>query len=226
MTGEDLLTGHPLPTAQRKVSEETVNQITHGAGFLLSVIGSIVLCRYVWLYGDRWQITGCTIYSVTLMALYAASTLSHSFERASTRHFWRTVDQVCIFLLIAGTYTPFALHFIHEGIFMALLAAIWLMALAGIYVKIFHAKLKNVTTAAYVILGWLPILAIRPILERVPLAAFAWILAGGVLYTVGTLFLTHDEKVPYFHGVWHLMVISASVCHYLAILIYVAGWQP
>jgi hemolysin III len=226
MPGEDLLAGHPLPSAQRKLSEETVNQITHGAGCLLSVIGSIALCRFVWLHGDAWQIAGCTIYSATLVALYAASTLSHSFERESTRHFWRIVDQVCIFLLIVGTYTPFALRYMHERIFLALLALVWLMALVGIYFKIFHAKRQNVATAAYVILGWLPILAIRPILERVPLAAFGWILAGGVLYTMGTFFLTHDHRVPYFHGVWHLLVISASICHYVAILIYVAGWQP
>ena len=226
MSGEDLLAGHPLQTAPRKYSEETVNQITHGAGFLLSLIGGFVLCRFVWLHDDAWQIVGCTIYSASLVALYAASTLSHSFERESARHFWRITDQICIFLLIAGTYTPFGLRYMREPIYQVLLAVIWLMALLGIYFKIFHAKRQNVATAAYVILGWLPILAIRPILERLPLPAFGWILAGGLLYTVGTFFLTHDDKVPYFHGLWHLLVISASICHYIAILFYVAGWQP
>lgn len=231
MSSDESLTGGPLarqsftedPT-RRGISEETVNQITHGAGWLLSIVGAVVLCRFVIAHGDAWQIVGCTVYSATLVALYGASTLSHSFERADWRHFWRTVDQVCIFLLIAGTYTPFALRFMHDRVFLVLLAAIWLMALVGVCVKIFLAKLRNVTTLAYLLLGWLPILAIRTIIERVPSPALALIVAGGVLYSVGTWFLTHDERVPYFHGVWHMLVVMASICHYLAILTYVAGY--
>lgn len=230
MSSDESLASGPLagqgftgdPT--RRINEETVNQLTHGAGWLLSLVGAVALCRFVVAHGDAWQIVGCTVYSVTLVACYGASTLSHSFERADWRHFWRMMDQVCIFLLIAGTYTPFGLRFVHDRIFLALLAAIWVMALAGVCVKIFLARLRNVAVAAYLVVGWLPILAVREILARVPTPALLLILAGGVLYTVGTWFLMRDDRVPYFHTVWHLLVISASICHYLAILIYVAGF--
>lgn len=224
LTGSDL-PGHSVDPTQPRISEETVNQITHGAGCLLSLVGAAVLCRWVAFHGDSWQIVGCCVYSATLVAVYGASTLSHSFEQhAAWRHFWRMVDQVCIFLLIAGTYTPFGLRYMRDPAYLALLAAIWLFALVGVFFKIFFARLRNVTTAAYLMLGWLPILAARAIVERVPVPALVLIVAGGVLYSVGTWFLTHDDKVPYFHGVWHLLVMAASACHYFAILFFVAGY--
>ncbi len=223
---ETLISDNSLSGRAPGLAEETVNQVTHGLGLLLSVLGGAFLTQYVWRHGDVWQISGCTVYSITLVALYAASTLSHSFEHENTRHFFRTLDQVCIFLLIAGTYTPFSLAFMRDSWHPLLLVTIWLLAIIGISAKLFYTRLDNVATIVYVLMGWLPMLAVQSILEHVPTMALLWVLAGGVLYTVGTLFLSNDHRVRYFHAIWHLLVIAASTCHYIAVLYYVAGWRP
>lgn len=209
----------PLPRA-----EEWANSVTHGLGFALSLAGTIVLLGLMSRYGDRLQIIGVSIYGVTLMALYAASTLSHSFDSPRLRHTFRTVDQVCIFLLIAGTYTALATTYFREGWWWALFITIWGLALAGIVAKVFFTRLHNVTVGAYVLLGWMPLVAIKPIMEIMPAGAMWLMAAGGVLYTLGVLFLLKDERVPFFHAVWHVFVIAASACHYLAVLWYVVPW--
>jgi len=214
---------HPA-AAPRGLSDEAANLLTHAAGLVLSVVATAALLIVVRRQGDVWQIVGCSIYGATLVSLYAASTLSHSFQNPRLRLFFRLLDQVCIFLLIAGTYTPFALAYLREGWWWLLLASIWGMAALGIFFKIFFRRMNNVATAAYVIMGWLPALAVRPISQRMPDAALAWILAGGVLYTVGTIFLSRDERVRYFHALWHLFVIAASACHWVAVMYFVVPW--
>ncbi len=211
----------PCPLSR---TEETANQITHGLGLTLAVAGTAVLLRQTARFGDARQIIGVSVYGATLIALYAASTLSHSFERPRLRHFFRTVDQVCIFLLIAGTFTPISLSYMRGPWGWALFVAMWTLALAGIFFKIFFTRLHNVTVAAYVLLGWLPVTAIKPILEAVPHAALLWMAAGGIFYTLGTWFLMRDERVPHFHAVWHLFVIAGSACHYYAVMRYVVPW--
>jgi hemolysin III len=199
-------------------SEELANSVTHALGLALSIAGTAVLVNRTLDYGTPLQVWGVSIYGATLVALYAASTLSHSFERPRIRHFFRTVDQVCIFLLIAGTFTPVALTFYHGGWWWALFLAVWGLALGGIFVKLFYTKLHNVSISAYVLLGWLPVVAIKPIVAIVPGVVLVWIVAGGLLYTIGTLFLMRDDRVPYFHATWHVLVIAASACHYYAVL--------
>jgi hemolysin III len=203
----------PLPRA-----EEFANRATHALGFALSVVGTVVLLRRAALFGDTLQMVGVTVYGATLIALYAASTLSHSFEQPRIRHFFRTMDQVCIFLLIAGTFTPISLTYLRDGWWWALFISMWGLAVVGIFFKIFFTRLHNVSVAAYVLLGWMPAIAIKPIVAVMPAAALSWIVAGGILYTVGTLFLIRDEKVPYFHAIWHVFVIAASACHYIAVM--------
>jgi len=206
----------PLPRA-----EELANCLTHAAGLVLSIVGTVVLLRRTALYGDAIQVAGVSVYGATLVALYAASTLSHSFERPRIRHFFRTVDQVCIFLLIAGTFTPISLTYLREGWWWALFISIWGLALVGIFFKIFFTRLHNVTLSAYVLLGWMPAIAIKPIVAVMPAAALVWIVLGGILYTIGTLFLIRDNHVPYFHATWHVFVIAASACHYIAVMQFV-----
>jgi hemolysin III len=221
----------PLPADHaaayaRHKADEKANQLTHGAGFLLSLVGAAFLLHAVLRDGDRYQIIGCSVFGASLVALYAASTLSHSFEQIHLRHLFRTIDQVCIFLLIAGTYTPFGLYYLRGGFGMWLLGAVWFFALLGIFFKLFYTRLQNVATTFYVLLGWLPMIAIRQIIENVPLSVFAWVLAGGVSYTAGTYFLMRDERRLYFHAVWHLLVIAGSAFHYAAVLLYIANWRP
>ncbi len=217
-----MIVNAPAPLSR---AEEAANQITHALGLALAIGGTAALLPPTFRYGDVLRIVGVCVYGATLVALYAASTLSHSFERPHLRHFFRTVDQVCIFLLIAGTFTPLALTYFRDGIWWwALFAAMWLLALSGICAKLFLTKQHNVTMMAYVALGWLPVLAIKPILESVPGAALTWMLAGGLCYSLGTWFLARDEDVPFFHAIWHVMVIAGSACHFYTVLRYVVPW--
>lgn len=206
------------------ISEETANFLTHALGFLLSLAGTAALLTIARAYADPWQFAGCVVYGVSLISLYAASTLSHAFERPRLRHFFRTLDQVCIFLLIAGTYTPILLAFFRDGYWWTVLAGVWVLATAGILFKVLITRLDNVAMIFYVLLGWLPSIALRPVAFRVPTMAIGWLLLGGVLYTIGTIFLARDEKVPYFHAIWHLFVIAGSACHYVAVLFFVVPW--
>ncbi len=198
--------------------EELANSVTHGLGLALSLAGTALLINRGMQYGDSLQVIGVTVYGATLIALYAASTLSHSFEQPRLRHFFRTVDQVCIFLLIAGTFTPLSLTYFRDGWWWALFLSVWGFALVGIFFKVFYTRLHNVSIGAYVILGWLPIVAIKPIVQVVPMHILGWLALGGIFYTIGTLFLLKDERVPYFHAAWHVLVIAASACHYYAVL--------
>jgi hemolysin III len=200
---------------------EKINQLTHALGLVLSVVGSVVLMVLAAQQEDPWRLAGCFIYAGALMALYAASTLSHSFVDPRRRHFFRIVDQVCIFLLIAGTYTPFMMAFLRESWTFLLLPTVWILAALGIGFKVLVKGHENVSTFAYVLMGWLPVIGAGPICECMPAGALYWILAGGVLYTLGTLFLTFDGRVPYFHPIWHLFVIAASMCHFYAVMTYV-----
>jgi hemolysin III len=201
--------------------DELANRVTHALGLALAIVGTATLLSATDKRGDMLQMIGVSVYGATLVALYAASTLSHSFERPRLRHLFRTVDQVCIFLLIAGTFTPISLTYLRAGWWWALFISVWGLAIAGIFFKIFFARLQNVAVSAYVLLGWMPVVAIKPIVELMPSAALAWIIAGGLFYTVGTLFLLRDDRVPFFHAIWHLFVVAGSACHYFAVLRFV-----
>jgi hemolysin III len=214
-TAFELADNLPAPLSR---PEELANSITHGLGLALSVVGTVLLVNRGLAHGDALQVIGVSVYGFTLVALYAASTLSHSFADPKRRHFFRTVDQVCIFLLIAGTFTPLALTYFRDGWWWVLFISIWACALAGICAKLFYTRLHNVSIGAYVVMGWLPILAIKPIVEIVPSHILGWVALGGIFYTVGTLFLLKDDRVPYFHAAWHVMVIAGSACHYFAVL--------
>jgi hemolysin III len=213
-------TAFDLPELPAPLSrpEELANSVTHGLGLALSLAGTALLINRGLQYGDSLQVIGVAVYGATLIALYAASTLSHSFEQPRLRHFFRTVDQVCIFLLIAGTFTPLALTYFRDGWWWALFLSVWGFALVGIFFKIFYTRLHNVSIGAYVMLGWLPIVAIKPIVQIVPTHILGWMALGGIFYTIGTLFLLKDDRVPYFHAAWHVLVIAASACHYYAVL--------
>jgi hemolysin III len=210
-----------ISTPPLDLSEETANQLTHGLGLLLSTIGAAVLVNSARLHSDPWQFAGCCIYAGSLVALYAASTLSHTFRTPPMRQFFRMLDQVCIFLLIAGTFTPFAMSYFLHGWLWGLSLVMWGLTCVGIFFKVCFRRVRNVSIGAYVLLAWIPLVAMREIVHVVPAGALVLICLGGGLYTIGTLFLMLDEKFPYFHAVWHVLVVSASVCHYCAVMLYV-----
>jgi hemolysin III len=211
----------PLDLGEFRPVGEGLNFLTHALGLLLSLAAAGELMRAVWDSPDRPLVVGCAAYGGSLIVVYAASTLSHAFHRPRLRHLFRTLDQVCIFFLIAGSYTPWGLAYFREPLGLALLATIWALAICGALFKLFVKGLDNVATAGYVLLGWLPLVAIKQILERLPAGAMAWMMAGGVLYTLGTWFLNRDLRFPYYHAVWHLMVIAASACHFAGVMLYV-----
>lgn len=209
-----------LKSTSRFVAEETANQWTHGVGFALSLPAGWWLVRSTLDKQNDWLTLGCAIYVVTLSLLYAASTLSHSLHRGVWRHRFRTLDQVCIFLLIAGNYTPFGMTFLRDGWGGLLLTGMWVLAAAGIVAKLFFTKFYNVTVWFYLLMGWIPILVIPHLFRCLGGEGVAWIVAGGLAYSVGTWFLINDER-RFHHAIWHLFTMLGSACHYWLVLNYI-----
>ncbi|MGC3969723.1 MAG: hemolysin III family protein [Pirellulales bacterium] len=204
-------------------SEEPINMLTHGLGLVLSLAGGYWLCTAAWQAGGLLRIVGCTVYAASLIAVYLFSTLSHTFETGEARQRFRALDQAFIYFLIVGTYTPAALMFLHGGLHSALLAVMWGVAIFGFLSKtIWRHRINSISTASYLALGWLPVLSIPSAWMIMPTAAVALFAAGGLSYTVGVAFLLNDRRVPYFHAVWHVLVMAGSAFHFAAIYAYVA----
>jgi hemolysin III len=203
------------------IREEIANSVTHGLGLLASLIGAVVLVSLSVERGEAWHVVSAVVYGVTLVSLYAASTLYHAFKGTGARDVLRVLDHCAIYLLIAGTYTPVTLVSLRGGWGWALFCTVWFLAIAGIVFKVWATgRFAVLSTAVYVLMGWLCIVALKPMFVLLSPGALALLGAGGVLYTAGTLFY-HSERVPYSHAVWHLFVVAGSVCHYLAIALYV-----
>jgi hemolysin III len=203
------------------LKEETVNALTHGLGALLSLGGLVVLVVMASLHGDAWHIVSCSIYGFTLVLLFSSSTLYHSFRSQRVKHIFRIIDHASIYLLIAGTYTPFVLVNLRGRWGWSLFGVIWGLALAGIVFQIFFvSRFRLVQTMIYLAMGWMVVIAIKPLFMHVPRLGLLWLLFGGLCYTVGAVFYLW-KKLPYHHAVWHLFVLGGSVCHYFAILFYV-----
>ena len=202
-------------------AEEVANSITHGLGALLAVVGAIVLLQRAATEANTLHLFGCAVFAFSLFAVYTASTLSHVFVRTSFRSFFRTLDQGMIYLLIAGSYTPWATSYLHGGGWWVLTGAIWLIALGGCFSKlVFAHRVDAVTTTLYVVLGWLPLMGAPWFLSIVPIDGLWIMLAGGGFYTVGVVFLLSDHRVPFFHSVWHLFVMLGSAIQFYAIYEY------
>jgi hemolysin III len=204
--------------------EDKYNTATHALGLMLSLVGFEWLLSRAIRSGDVWQVIGCAVYASALVAVYAASTLSHLFQQPRLRRLFRIMDQAFIFLLIAGTFTPLSLTYLRGGAWWLLFAAVWGIALVGFFSKaIFAHQVDAVSTVLHVALGWLPVVAAKPMITVVPGPLLWWMLYGGICYTAGTFFLRRDDRVPYFHAVWHLLVIAGSACHFWGIYSYCAG---
>ena len=199
---------------------EVANTITHGLGFLLSLVAAVVLIGQAG-HTDTWQFTACVVYLATMIAVYGASTASHAFQQPRVNHFFRMLDQGCIYLFIAGTFTPVAAMFLRNGAWWALLAAMWAIAAGGFASKMFlQHRIDCASVAIPALLGWLPLVCGPGIVNRVPAAVLWWMLAGGVCYMLGTIFLMNDRRHRYLHAVWHLWVIAGSACQFWAIFQY------
>lgn len=198
--------------------EELVNSCTHGVGLGLSIAGFVVLLILAARYGTAWHVAGCVVYGSTLVCLYLASTLYHGVPLSRLKHILKIFDHSAIYLLIAGTYTPFLLVNLRGAWGWSLLGIVWGCAVAGITLKFWlidHCKI--ISTVLYLAMGWLVLVAAKPLVAHVSASGLRWLLAGGVTYTVGIVFYA-TRRVPYSHAVWHLFVIAGSVCHYLAVI--------
>lgn len=201
---------------------ERFNSISHLVGAGLAVAGTAVLIVLAARVGDPWKIVSFSIYGAMLIALYVFSALYHSI-RGRAKKVLRKFDHCSIYLLIAGSYTPFALVSLRGPWGWSLLGSVWSLALLGIVQEIWLAKDKRVLSLVlYLVMGWLALVAIVPLWLALTPAGFAWLAAGGALYTAGILFYATDHKVRHGHGVWHLFVLGGSACHFLAVLLYVA----
>ncbi|WP_437193019.1 PAQR family membrane homeostasis protein TrhA [Planctomicrobium sp. SH527] len=216
-TGNTSLPETPFRSGDIRPVDEFANFLTHGVGFLLSLVGAAVLIFKVAQHADLWMAIACVVYSITLVGLYLASTLSHAFHDPSIRRYFRTLDQACIFLLISGSYTPFAATYLRDGLWPLLTIAMWVIALVGAWLVFHWGFLSASAQKLYILMGWLPVISLPTIIQSASPETVAWIVVGGMLYTVGTLFLWYDKYVRYFHATWHLSVIGASIAHYLAI---------
>jgi hemolysin III len=200
---------------------ELANALTHGAGAVAATGGAAVLLVLASLRGDAWQVVSSAVFAATLVLLYTASTLYHSARRAPLKERLKVFDHCAIYLLIAGTYTPFTLVGLRGGWGWSLFGVIWGLAVAGVVFKLFFIRrFHRLSTAIYVGMGWLVLIAAVPMVQRLGPATLAWLLAGGVAYTAGTVF--YHGRRPWAHAVWHLFVLAGSACHFVAVLTQVA----
>ena len=211
----------PTPPPPYRVREEVASAVTHGLGVLLSVGAGAVLVTLAAQTADVWTIVGASVFVGTLVLLYTSSTLYHAIPFARARAWLRTLDHCAIYALIAGTYTPFLLGGLRGLWGWSLFGVVWGLAVVGVVVKLFTTgRFRVVSTAAYVAMGWLAVVATGPLREALPGSTLAWLVAGGVAYTAGAAVYL-SRRIPYGHAVWHLFVLAGSVCHFAAVLLEV-----
>lgn len=206
-----------------RFEDEIANSITHGVGLLLAIVGLCVLVTLAAVQGSAWHIVGCSVYGASLVILYGASTIYHWTRSPRAKAVWRVVDHACIFLLIAGSYTPFTLTSLRGVWGWFLLASVWSCAIVGITYKLIAARRKLTESAIpYILTGWLALVAVKPLMESVPFACLMLLMGGGLAYTIGTIFYRLDHR-RFFHAIWHVFVMAGSALHFLAVLIYAAS---
>lgn len=203
------------------LGEEIASSITHGVGLAASIVALPLLVVAALREGDAWRVTSASIFGVSLILLYTASTLYHALPRSRAKNVFRIIDHSAIYALIAGTYTPFLLGPLRGPWGWSLLAIIWALAIAGIVAKsTLGFRWARLSTAVYLLMGWAGIVAAKPLLESISVAGIAWILAGGLAYSAGVVFFVWDDRIRYGHAIWHLFVAAGSVCHVVAVLGY------
>jgi len=206
---------------KQTLTEEIANSITHGLGAALGVAALSVLVTLAAVRGDAWRIVSFSIYGTTLIILYLASTLYHSFQHPRVKSFFQYLDHCAIYLLIAGTYTPFALVTLRGGWGWTIFGLIWGLALTGIVLTVFFMnRWKAAFIILYVSMGWLVVIAVKPLLAIMPTGGLIWMLIGGLSYSLGVIFYAW-KRLPFNHVIWHLFVLGGSIGHFFGILFYV-----
>ncbi len=205
--------------------EEKINIISHSIGFVLSIIALVFLLTHAKQHGTIWHVVSFSIFGVSLIVLYSASTFYHSAKKPKSRKRLRVVDHVSIYVLIAGTYTPFSLITLDRSIGWIIFGISWGFALIGIILKLFFTgKYKLISTLMYVFMGWIIIFAIKPLINNLSSSGLSWLVAGGMAYTVGAI-LYSIKKIKFNHAIFHILVLIGSVCHFMSVFFYVLPHQ-
>lgn len=200
--------------------EEIANAITHGIGALLAIVAGVLLIVFSALTGDPYKIVSFTIFATSLIILYLNSTLYHSITNMKAKKVFRIIDHSSIYLLIAGTYTPYTLTILRHGLGWWIFGFIWGTAVVGIVFKaLWLDRFDKISTVLYVIMGWAIVIAMKDLIKLLPTGGLVFLVVGGILYTGGCIFFSKDEW-PYNHAIWHLFVIAGSACHFFSVLLY------
>jgi len=207
----------PLSPQQSR-KEEIANAITHGIGVGLAIAALVILVVYAARISDTWKVVSFSIYGATMILLFLSSTLYHSFPQPYLKRFFRILDHSSIFLLIAGTYTPVTIGTMRGGWGWTLFGIIWGLTILGIILKIFAmSKFKWLSIVVYMLMGWIIIIALKPLLRTVSTEFLIWILSGGLAYSLGIIFYT-ARRLTFHHAIWHLFVLAGSICHFFGML--------
>ena len=207
---------------EQDIKEEIINSISHGIGFVLSILAFVVLLYFSIQYGNAKVIASAIVYGSSLLLMYLFSTLYHSIQNRKAKTVLRRLDHISIYLLIAGTYTPIALISLNSMLGWVLFWVEASFAFIGITFKaIFGPKLSIISSIFYLLMGWVAMIAIKPMVMAISIKGFLWIILGGAFYSLGVIFFAMDKRVKYFHAIWHLFVILGSLYHFIAILKFV-----
>ena len=208
---------HKIKIPKYSLSEELISAISHGVGAALGIAALILCVIRGAQHHNPWAVVSGAIYGGTLTILYLMSTLYHALKVNKAKRVFRVIDHCSIFLLIAGTYTPFTLIGLRGPWGWGLFSAIWTLAIAGVIFKLFYTgRFKRLSTLIYIAMGWLVLVAIKPMWHSLDGWTLGWLFAGGAFYTLGTIFY-HRESIPYSHAIWHMFVIAGSVCHFVSV---------
>jgi len=201
--------------------EEKINIISHAIGLILSMVALVLLVRHAVLHGDVWHLVSFSIFGSSLIILYAASTFYHSAKNPELRNRLKIIDHASIYVLIAGTYTPFTIVTLKGPIGWTIFGTSWGLALAGIILKLFFTGRYNlISTIMYVLMGWIIVFAMKPLINNLPVEGLRWLVAGGISYTVGAI-LYSIKKIKFNHAIFHVFVLTGSFCNFMSVFLYV-----
>lgn len=211
------------PEREQSQGEEIANSISHGIGLVAALAGIPFLILHAARHGDAGFLVGASVFSATILLLYLASTLYHALPAGRAKRVFRVIEHSAIFLLIAGTYTPFTLGVLRGAWGWSLFGVVWGLAVAGVALKAFEKTSHPIlSTSLYLLMGWVVVVAVDPLMARLPTAGLLWLVAGGLSYTAGVAFFATDSRLLYGHLIWHLFVMAGTTCHYFAVLWYAA----
>lgn len=214
---------HSNHDRQQSRGEEIANSISHGIGLIAAIIGTPFLIVHAVRLEDVGFIIGASLFSATMILLYLASSLYHALPKGRAKRCFRIIEHCAIFFLIAGTYTPLTLGVLHGASGWIIFGIVWGLAAAGVTLKvIYKTAYPIISTCLYLLMGWLAVIAVKPLLSRMPSAGLLLLIAGGLSYTAGVVFFATDSRLKYGHFIWHLFVITGTTCHYFVVLWYAA----